>query len=169
MVSVSRFIAAVGALSALSLYAAPSNDDLQREIDQLKMRVDRMSEGSSLHSDKTADAPTGYGVYLSADAIFWQTQGDTTQYSERMSQNVPASARPQDNIIENQSIDWTWGFKVGAGYTFDHDNWKLAGEYTWFRPDGTSRDSYGNGASGGYNPIYTGAVITSILSDTTSM
>lgn len=164
MKSVSQLLAATCALTACTLHAAPSNDDLQREIDQLKLRVDRVTDGSSLHTDKTADSPAGIGMSLSADALFWQTQADTTQYSLAVSQNVPTQL-PSNINIQNQSIDWSWGFKVGAGYTFDHDNWKLDAEYTWFRPEGKSRDTYPTGTAGGYSIPFASVGVATVFSE----
>jgi len=135
------------AIFALPLFAdGPSNDDLQREIDQLRMRVDRMSSGSEMPAG-SAESRASNGFNISADLLYWQTQSDYINYALMTSQTNYNNV-PQDNKFFEPKIDWAWGFRVGAGYQFEYDNWKLQAEYTWLRPKGGSSVTIDDNASG---------------------
>lgn len=131
------------------LTASPSNDQLQREIDQLKLRVDRMTSGSELPIGGV-ETPSAMGFILSADLLFWETQSDYCTYAYQISQSN-TSLVPQSNQYYEVGIDWAWGFRVGAGYQFAHDSWKLLAEYTYLHPTGSASRAIANEQAGAFD------------------
>jgi hypothetical protein len=59
-----------------------------------------------------------------------------------------SSLTPQGEIIEPYE-EPSWGFKVGLGYRFSHDNWNLEGQYTWFK------STYSTNLNQGFGNLYT--------------
>lgn len=136
-------------LLALPLFSdGPSNTDLQREIDQLKLSVERLSSGSQVPTEMEAGHNDSCGFMVSADLLYWQTQSDLLTYPTAFSQ-TSLSSLPQDIRLRDTNIDWAWGFRVGAGYQFAYDNWRLDAEYTYLRPRGNQSTSYDTEANGG--------------------
>jgi hypothetical protein len=63
-----------------------------------------------------------------------------------------SASRTDFNLPQNaQGVEPTeqtsWGFKVGAGFKFNHDDWKIVGRYNWFKAnyDGSYSQNYGGG------------------------
>lgn len=127
-----------------ALFADGQIDDLQREVDSLKHRVDQLSAGRQMTApSEQADA---VGLGFSVDALYWAPQASKLVYA--VSQTQSYAALPNNYSIGQEKIDWAWGFRVGASYQFNYDNWKLGADYTYLRPDGASRIGFDNAAEG---------------------
>ena len=81
--------------------------------------------------------PKGMGWNLSVDVLYWQTKIAPADYCYI---NDAAVDAPINYKLTNQFVDfdWNWGFKVAAGYNFEHDQWDTRLEYTYFRNSGNS-------------------------------
>lgn len=91
------------------------------------------------------------GWFVSVDAIYWHPKVGGTEFA--YTDNSPALHKePIDNANEGLAIsgrvkdidfDWDWGFKVGAGYNFQHDGWDLFAQYTRLESGDSSSSSPG--------------------------
>jgi hypothetical protein len=78
------------------------------------------------------------GLYIFADALYWHA--DVTN-AEWAFVNPTGSTSPASGTNEELAFKWNWGFRVGVGYEFDHDQWDSDIYYTWFRNNAASNGS----------------------------
>lgn len=71
----------------------------------------------------------GCDFWIQGEGLFMQPTEDG------LSLAIPtdASVSYVDGRIHNAKYDWSWGFRVGAGYNMPHDGWDLMFGWTWFR------------------------------------
>jgi hypothetical protein len=70
------------------------------------------------------------GLYLFADALYWHA--DVTNAEWAFVNNAAGVTAPVSGINQELAFKWNWGFRVGLGYEFDHDQWDTNLSYTWF-------------------------------------
>ncbi|MEN9654338.1 MAG: hypothetical protein RL235_450 [Chlamydiota bacterium] len=90
------------------------------------------------------DVRGAWDFYASASFIYWQPSQDNMMIAvTNSSQAVPAAGTisPIDGNVINQNFKFKPGFKVGLGMNFDHDNWDVFTEYTWFHAGSMSNSS----------------------------
>jgi hypothetical protein len=78
------------------------------------------------------------GLYLFADALYWHA--DVTN-AEWAFVNSTGATSPVSGKNEELAFKWNWGFRVGIGYEFDHDQWDSNIYYTWFVNNAASNGS----------------------------
>jgi hypothetical protein len=61
--------------------------------------------------------------------LYWQAIQENMELGLS---NVPTATRTVDAHVINMDFDFKPGFRVGIGGNFDHDNWDMRLEYTWF-------------------------------------
>lgn len=92
------------------------------------------------------------GWYVAVDAIYWRAKVGGTDYaysdnSPFLRQEAPvqgfANGLPAKGRVKDVDFDWSWGFKVGLGYNFQHDDWDANIMYTRFTEDDTASSSPG--------------------------
>jgi hypothetical protein len=120
--------------------AAFSASDVESRLSELEKKVSEISAVNSLDNlgPNLASAraePKGMGWNLSVDVLYWQTKAAPADYCYL---NDAAVDAPINYTITNQFVDfdWSWGFKVAAGYNFEHDLWDTRLEYSYFRNSG---------------------------------
>ncbi len=106
------------------------------------------------------------GWFVSVDAIYWHPKVGGTEFA--YTDNSPQLLRePIQNAGEGLAIsgrvkdidfDWDWGFKVGAGYNFQHDGWDVFAQYT--RLDSGDSSSTSPGRNSIVVPLKASAGIT---------
>jgi hypothetical protein len=70
--------------------------------------------------------------FVTADFIWWKPNLEDTSYATSgFSPAVGTNA--STGKVESPHYKWEPGFKVGIGTVFQHDNWDLYLEYTWFQ------------------------------------
>jgi hypothetical protein len=70
------------------------------------------------------------GLYLFADALYWHA--DVTNSDWAFVSNARSPTNPAAGANQELAFKWNWGFRVGLGYEFDHDQWDSDIYYTWF-------------------------------------
>ncbi|HEX2579837.1 MAG TPA: Lpg1974 family pore-forming outer membrane protein [Rhabdochlamydiaceae bacterium] len=92
---------------------------------------------------------TDVGVYFFADALYWHA--DVTN-SEWAFVNSTGATSPVSGANQELAFKWNWGFRVGLGYSMDHDQWDTDLYYTWFvnnpASGSTSQTAFTNPAGG---------------------
>jgi hypothetical protein len=69
---------------------------------------------------------------LSVSALYWKACEDGLAYAVDNEDLVEASVINHGEM-EYPGSKWSWGFKVGLGFDFEHDGWDLQANWTWFR------------------------------------
>jgi hypothetical protein len=101
----------------------------------------------------------GHGFALSFDVFYWQVKSGGTDYC--VTSSNPTAFGPTNIQTDNYDITdpingddhcsqelpikgkvkelsfnkWDWGFRVGAGYNFEHGDWDIYANYTYFTDD----------------------------------
>lgn len=141
----------LGAITYLS--ADPDNTQLT----ELQKKMNEISTVTALGNVGSRTAPDradikGHGWNLSVDVLYWQTKVQNSSFCSTVNGFIdsPINYDVNRNHIK---FDWAWGFKVGAGYNFEHDDFDSRAEYTYFR----------NTATGCVGPLSIPSGITSAL------
>lgn len=64
------------------------------------------------------------------DVNYWRPQMNQTEYAYGNTNG--GTAAPIKGGAYNIPVEWKWGFSLGAGYEFFHDDWVLNAGYTYF-------------------------------------
>jgi hypothetical protein len=115
------------------------------QITELKKQIDEISTVTAAGNVGVRTAPDradikGHGWNLSVDVLYWQTKVQNSFFCTTVDGLVD-SPRNYTQIRNYIKFDWAWGFKVGAGYNFEHDDFDSRAEYTYFR--NTAKGSVG--------------------------
>lgn len=126
------------ALIAIATSASAfAGSDLETRVNEIEKKIEMMSTttsmgnfGSSLVSARAE--PDGMGWSLSLDVLYWQTKMAGSTYCAindgLVNQPINFTLTPRE-----PNFQWAWGFKLGAGYNFEHDKWDTKLQYTFFR------------------------------------
>jgi len=105
---------------------------------------------------------TDIGLYIFADALYWHA--DVTNAEWAFVSNSATATSPAAGANQELAFKWNWGFRVGLGYSMDHDQWDTDLYYTWFVKNAasgsTSQTSFtvpAGGAASSQNSDYTAA------------
>ncbi len=80
------------------------------------------------------------GLYIFADALYWHA--DVTNAEWAFVNNAAGVTAPVSGKNEELAFKWNWGFRVGLGYEFDHDQWDTDIYYTWLRSSASGDTSF---------------------------
>lgn len=141
---ISRLPAVAAVVAMAPLTAAFNQDDRTTTLEQ------RMSQVHTSTSNNTEGAQTalgspqvdGYGVDISVDVLYWRSRVQGTNYA--ISDNAGSTLLPWTGQFASAQADWDWGFRIGAGLTFDYDGWDVQAQYTYFENTGSDESVAGN-------------------------
>ena len=69
---------------------------------------------------------------LTAAATWWKACEDGLEYVVEVDSPVARASVIDGGEMEHPHSRYSWGFKVGLGYDFEHDGWDAQATYTWF-------------------------------------
>jgi hypothetical protein len=105
------------------------------------------------------------GLYLFADALYWHA--DVTNAEWAFVTSTAVLVEPTSAINQELAFKWNWGFRVGVGYEFDHDQWDSDIYYTWFvnnaASGSTSQTSFKTPVGGAATSLNSGILTTPSL------
>lgn len=140
-----KFLVMMGLSTALLGYVNEEARvaELEHQMSQLRVRT-----AEDTYSPKTATARPevdGQGWFITFGILYWQARVGGTEYAYTdIGSPTPSNAGagvgnalPISGRTKDMSFDWDWGLRIGLGYNFQHDNWILNGEYTWFDTNGS--------------------------------
>lgn len=105
-------------------------------------------EGVGVASDPFWTDVEKLPYHFIVDVNYWRGQINLTEYAYN---NVDGnSGTPILGGSYGVGMDWNWGFSVGAGYEFFHNDWNINAKYTLF---GNSQTSNITNATNGPNAI----------------
>jgi hypothetical protein len=135
-----------------SLFAAADLDSRVRELEK-QMKQVRIETTEKTYGANTASARPyvdGHGFFLSFDVFYWQLKAGGTDYcvTNRNAGVTDEDFLPINGKVEEANFNkWDWGFRVGVGYNFDHGDWDIYANYTYY----TNSNSTINTAPAVYN------------------
>jgi hypothetical protein len=135
---------AITSLVAISMVLSAA--DMDSRVTQLEnqMKQVRTETAMGTFGAKTATARPevdGKGWFITADVLYWHAKVGGTEFA--YTDNDPVAALPMKGRTKDMEFDWDWGFRVGAGYNFQHDGWDVHAQYTYFNSDGSESTSAG--------------------------
>lgn len=119
---------------ALSLVAFTS---LANAVDDMQMRnienrvsalEQRRGANGMINPPARPVVKDGVDLWLQAEALYMHATEDGLDFAIEND----ATSTFQHGHIKNAKYDWSWGFRVGAGYNMPHDGWDLFLNWTWF-------------------------------------
>ena len=130
---------------ACSAYADSSNEN------ELVIPEGKIIDYPSIYQDVTPSAGprviNGAGVFLTADYIYWTARQNNMQYATTgYTNNNNISTSP--GSAANLKYTFRTGFKAGLGFSFEHDMWDMAFNYTWVQSNHNKGSIHGDQRSG---------------------
>jgi hypothetical protein len=93
----------------------------------------------------------GVNLFVTADLLYWTAREQMTGYVLEgkdidFTEGVaPGIRTPGPNAkIKNFATEWNWGYRVGIGYNFNHDQWDLYFNWTHYQQETTSHANLKN-------------------------
>ena len=137
----SCFQKGVLSLAALSVsaisFAATDMETRVRELEKEMKEVRSQTAAKTYGAYATSARPEndGKGFFVTFDVLYWQSLVEGTQFAYLEGCDAP-SAYPLPVNSDVKGIpfnNWTWGFRAGAGYKFDHGEWDVYANFTYFK------------------------------------
>lgn len=140
-------VAIASIAASVSLFAGPDMDTRLQHLEN-QMKQVRTETATGTFGAKTATARPevdGSGAFITIDALLWHGKVGGSEYA--YTDDSPNGAFPLQGKTKETDFDWTWGFRVGLGYNFEHDGWDAYLNYTyWYAADGSKINSGANGS-----------------------
>ena len=107
-------------------------------------RSQMKSAGSACHAAPLMGDPTcgGWGVFLTADALVWKLKNDGFAYTIKNDEPATNSLFPYPNRnaeVKHLDFDWSWGYRIGAGYHCFSKKWDLELQGTYYQQETHAR------------------------------
>lgn len=123
---------AAAVLVAGSAFAGMDQESRTSQLEQQMSQVRTETKNGTYGANTAAGSPQvdGYGLDLSLDILYWRSEVEGTEYT--ITDNIGTQSIPWQGSMKNVGTSWDWGFRVGVGYNFEHDNWDAQLQYTYF-------------------------------------
>ena len=127
--------------------------------DDMTFPEGKIIDHPSLYHDITPSAGPrvidGIGMFLTGDYLYWTAREDNIPYATSgISEDIHVAA--EKGKSHSVKFRFASGFKAGLGFSFGHDKWDMAFDYTWFLSnDNHSSTSQGASESQLFPAIYT--------------
>lgn len=138
---------AAAVLVAGSAFAGMDQESRTSQLEQQMSQVRTETKNNTYGANTAAGSPQvdGYGVDLSLDVLYWRSEVEGTEYT--ITDNIGTDLIPWQGTMKNIGASWDWGFRVGVGYTFEHDDWDAQLQYTYFNNTFSAVTQAGNNDS----------------------
>lgn len=138
-------IPAVGAVFAAScMFAGMDHESRTSQLEQQMSQVRTQTGNKTYGANTAAGNPQvdGYGFDITLDVLYWRSTAENTVYS--VTDQSSSVTLPWSGEMQEVNPDFDWGFRVGAGYNFDYDNWDAQAQFTYFNNTYGSTTNTGN-------------------------
>ena len=135
---------ALAALATSSVaYAAM---DMDTRVSQLEQQMKQVRTETAMGTYGATTAPArpavdGHGFKFAFDILYWHTRMGGTEFA--YTNDSECSTMPITGELAEINFDWDWGFRVGLGYNFEHDEWDIMATYTMFDTNGSKSEGSG--------------------------
>lgn len=135
-----------------SAFAGPDLDSRVRELEREMKQVRTETAEKTFGANTVSARPNvdGYGFFLSFDVLYWQLKEGGTEYcyTDVVTNTTSTNPLPVSGRLKELDFNkWDWGFRAGIGYNFEHGEWDVYANYTYFTADNSTMTST---ESGGY-------------------
>ena len=141
-----RFLRTVSmALASLAISSvAVAAMDMDSRVTQLEKEMKQVHTETAIgtYGAETATARAevkGNGAFVELDILCWHFRDPQAAYAS--TDSVQVGIFPIEGEVKNVDFGWDWGFRVGLGYNFEHDNWDLGARYTYFKTNSSESES----------------------------
>ncbi len=123
----------------LLLFSLPcAADELESRVQSLKTKMAAIKTETARKTSGVQFAPggpqyDGYGLYATADLLLWHLSEGGSDYALSHHGTLGSVATPFKGKSSTAHFNWDFGFRTGAGYTFEHDAWDVWINFTWFQ------------------------------------
>lgn len=137
------------AIALASLAVMPvafSGSDLHSRVEQLEKQMSEVGTENAFggYGAKTASArpsKDNNNWFITGDLLYWTSMVGGTEFA--YTDNGRVISYPIQGRTKEIDFGWDFGFRVGLGYNFCHDNWDIYAQYTYFGNDGSKSTSAG--------------------------
>jgi hypothetical protein len=137
----SCFQKGVLSLAALSVsaisFAATDMETRMRELEKEMKEVRTQTAAKTYGAYATSARPEndGKGFFVTFDVLYWQSLVEGTQFAYVEGCDAPSrNPLPVNSDVKGITFNkWDWGFRAGAGYKFDHGEWDIYANFTYFK------------------------------------
>jgi len=136
-------------LAALSVsavsFAATDMETRVRELEKEMKEVRTQTAAKTYGAYATSARPEndGKGFFVTFDVLYWQSLVDGTQFAYLEGCDAYQDLPVNSDVKQITFNKWDWGFRAGAGYKFDHGEWDVYANFTYFK--NSSDLTIGNG------------------------
>jgi len=137
MNKINKSMLALATLSVSALSFAGSDMDSRVSELETQMKEVRSKNAASTFGTYTKTARPdvdGQNFFATFDILYWQVDMDGTAFAYTNAQGkdiLPVKGR----VKEIEFNKWDFGFRIGAGYNFEHGDFDLYANYTYYRND----------------------------------
>lgn len=113
--------------------------ELEKQIKQVRTETTEKTFGAKTASFRPEMDTSGFS--LSFDVLYWQVKTGGTEYCYTNNALTPSSSFQLPIVGSVKELDfskWDWGFRAGAGYNFEHGDWDIYANYTYFTDDNST-------------------------------
>jgi len=135
----SCFQKGVLSLAALSVsamtFAATDMETRVRELEKEMKEVRTQTAAKTYGAYATTARPEndGKGFFVTFDVLYWQSLVDGTQFAYSEGCDAYETLPVNSDVRQITFNKWDWGFRAGAGYKFDHGEWDVYANFTYFK------------------------------------
>lgn len=112
--------------------------ELEKEMQEVGTTNPADTYGAGFAS-AAPDTENDWFIFL--EPLYWHAKAGGTEYAytdETLTQPSDMVVPPIKGRVKGQSFGWEWGLRVGLGYHFNHDDWDVSADYTWYEADQTT-------------------------------
>lgn len=123
-------------------HAESSNLSLDGRVKELEERLNAITTINALGFESSENATArpdilGKDWFGYLDLLLWKAKVAGTEFAysnDHYSVDQPIQGRSKEC-----KFDWNWGFRVGVGRNFQHDQWSASLDFTYFKSSGNAR------------------------------
>lgn len=153
-------------VAALAVSAAAfAGSDLDSRVRELEKEMKEVRTGNPSKTFGANTAPArpevqGTDFFVSFDVFYWQAKVGGTEYC--YSNGSSSGSMPEKGTVYDGNPEWDWGFRAGLGYNFEHGQWDVFANYTYFSTSQQTMKT--GGANGSVMPLKGGSAVFSYAS-----
>jgi hypothetical protein len=129
-------VLSLAALSVTALsFAATDMETRVRELEKEMKEVRSQTAAKTYGAYATTARPEndGKGFFVTFDVLYWQSLVDGTQFAYSQGCDAYQTLPLNSDVRQITFNKWDWGFRAGAGYKFNHGEWDVYANFTYFK------------------------------------
>ena len=137
--------------TAFFMFSMEANAEVQSRVETLEKQMKEISNNFPNEGGGLGFEEQSLSLSLQFDMLYWYTKMGGTEYAysfvPHFSEGHSSSSHLEGKIngrMQGNHFSWDPGFRLGARYKTEHDDWEIQGSYTYFRnqSEDSSSQSY---------------------------